>query len=163
MRLTASSMFAIFAASMMAGCGTPQVDVTAETEAVRTRSEGVVAAESTQDVAAALAFWAEDAIVQPAGTPQIQGKEAVGDLYRQVFEGGQLKEFSGTTSHLEVSSAGDLAYEYGVNRMVLAGAERDLLDMGKYLAVWKNIDGEWFIIALSFTSDTLAPVPLEVQ
>jgi ketosteroid isomerase-like protein len=161
MQLTASSTFAILATSMMAGCGASEVDVAAETEAVRTRSERVVAAEAAQNVPEALAFWAEDAIVQPAGAPQIEGKEAVGDLYRQFFEGGQLKEFSGTTSHLEVSAAGDLAYEYGVNRMVLAGPEGDLLDMGKYLLVWKKINGEWFIAALSFTSDTPAPVPLE--
>ncbi len=99
--------------------------------------------------------------MQGAGVPQIQGKEAIGDLYRQYFEGGQLKEFTGTTSYLEVSAAGDLAYEYGVNRSVLAGPEGDLLDMGKYLLVWKNINGEWFVAALSFTSDAPAPVPLE--
>lgn len=76
---------------------------------------------------------------------------------------GQLREFSGTTSHLEVSSAGGLAYEYGGNGMVLAGSEHDLLDMGKHLAICKKINGEWFIIALSFTGDTTAPVRLEVQ
>jgi len=160
MRLTASATFAILAASVVVGCAVPQVDVAAETEAVRTRSEGIVAAEAAQDVAEALTFWAEDAIVQPAGAPQIQGKEAIGGLYRQFFEGGQLKEFSGTTSHLEVSVAGDLAYEYGVNRMVLAGPEGDLLDMGKYLVVWKKTNGDWFVTALSFTSDTPAPIPM---
>ena len=35
--------------------------------------------------------------------------------------------------------------------------------MGKYLAVWKKINAEWFIIALSFTSDAPAPVPLAMQ
>ena len=67
---------------------------------------------------------------------------------------------AGTTSHLEVSSADDLAYEYGINRMVLAGPDGDLLDVGKYLAVWKKIDGEWYVAALSFTSDAPAPVPV---
>lgn len=147
---------------MLAGCGGPQVDIATELEAVRARSQGVAAAEAAQDVAAALAFWADNAVVQPAGAPQLQGKAALGDLYHQFFEGGQLKEFAGTTSHIEVSAAGDLAYEYGVNRMILAGPDGDLLDMGKYLVVWKKIDGEWFAVALSFTSDTPAPVPLSV-
>ena len=132
-------------------------------EAVRARSEGVVAAEAAFDVPAALAFWADDAIVQGAGAPQIEGKAAIGDLYRQYFESGMLKEFSGTMSHLEVSAAGDLAYEYGVNRFVLVGPEGDLLDMGKYLVVWKKIEGEWFVVALAFTSDAPEPVPLEGQ
>ncbi|MBE0594129.1 MAG: DUF4440 domain-containing protein [Gemmatimonadales bacterium] len=155
-------MSTLLATSMLAGCGGPQVDIATELEAVRARSQGVAAAEAAQDVAAALAFWADNAVVQPAGAPQLQGKAALGDLYHQFFEGGQLKEFAGTTSHIEVSAAGDLAYEYGVNRMILAGPDGDLLDMGKYLVVWKKIDGEWFAVALSFTSDTPAPVPLSV-
>ena len=52
-------------------------------------------------------------------------------------------------------------YEYGVNRIVLAGPEGDLLDVGNYLAVWRKIDGEWFVSALSFTSDAPASVPME--
>lgn len=140
-----------------------QVDVAAETVAVRIRSEGCVAAESAKNAAGALAFFAEDVIVQPAGMPQIQGKEALGELYRWWFEESGLKEFSGTTSHIEVSAAGDLAYEYGVNRMVLVGPEGDLLDMGKYLGVWKKINGEWFIAVLSFSSDKPAPVALKGQ
>ena len=137
-----------------------RIDVAAETDSLRARSQGVVSAEAAQDVDGALAFWAEDAIVQRAGAPQIQGREAVRDLYRQLFEGGQLKEFSGTTSHMSVSQAGDLAYEYGVKRFVWAGPEGDLLDMGKYLGVWEKVDGEWFVAALSFTSDAPDPVPL---
>ncbi|MGD8699424.1 MAG: DUF4440 domain-containing protein [Gemmatimonadales bacterium] len=160
MRLIHSFTYTILAAAVLAGCGGPQVDIAAETEAVRARSEGIVAAEAAFDIETALTFWAEDAISQGAGMPQIQGKQAIGDLYRQYFESGQLKEFSGTMSHLEVSAAGDLAYEYGVNRFVLAGPEGDLLDMGKYLAVWKKIDGEWYVAALAFTSDAPAPVPL---
>lgn len=163
MRANTSLTGAIFASAVLAACGTPQVDVAAEREAVRARSEGVVAAEAAFDVGGALEFWAEDAVVQGAGMPQIQGKEAIDALYRQYFESGMLKEFSGTVSHLEVSAAGDIAYEYGVNRFVVAGPEGDLLDMGKYLVVWKKIDDEWFIAALSFTSDRPEPVPLGTQ
>ena len=137
----------------------PQVDVEAEAAAVRARSEAVVRAEAAMNAEEAAAFWAEDAIAQPAGSPQLQGRAAILDLYREFFGSGMLKEFSGTTSGIEVAESGDLAYEYGVNRMVLAGPDGDLLDTGKYLAVWKKIDGEWYIAALSFTSDTPAPLP----
>lgn len=161
MRPIALSMSTVLAAGLLPACTAQQVDVAAETEAVRARSAGVVAAEAAFDVPTALAFWADDAIVQGAGAPQIQGKDAIGELYGQYFESGMLKEFSGTTEYLEVSAAGDLAYEYGVNRFVMAGPEGDLLDIGKYLAIWKKIDGEWFIAALAFTSDAPAPAPLQ--
>ena len=147
-----------FAASIVA-CAGPQVDIAAEIEDLRARGEVIVAAEVAQDTEAALAFWAEDAIAQPAGAPQVQGHDALRALYGEFF--GPLKEFESTTSHREVSQGGDLAYEYGVNRMVLAGPDGDVLDVGKYLAVWKKIDGEWFVIALSFTSDAPAPLPVE--
>ncbi len=76
---------------------------------------------------------------------------------------GQVKEFTATPSRIEVSAAGDLGYEYRVNRVVLPGPEGDLLDMGKYLLIWKKINGEWYITALSATSNASAPVPLEGQ
>lgn len=147
--------------ALLGGCAAaPQVDIEAETAAVHARSDAVVAAEAAQDAEASTVFWAPDAIVQPAGSPQLQGRDAVLALYREFFEGGMLKDFSGTTSHLEVAASGDLAFEYGVNRMVVAGPDGDLLDIGKYLAVWKKIDGEWYIAALSFTSDAPAPAPV---
>ena len=155
----------LLAAAMVTAisCGTAQVDVTAETEAVRARSEAVVAAEVAQDLDGTLAFFATDAIVQPTGAPQLQGHEAIAGLYRQLFEGGVLDEFSGTTSQITVSQSGDLAYEYGINRVVLRGPEGDLLNIGKYLLVWKKIDAEWFIAAISVTWDTPAPTPVGGQ
>jgi len=149
------------ASASVVACAGPQVDVAAETEAVRARSEALVAAEVAQDADAALVFWAPDAVAQPAGAPQVQGHEAIQALYGQFFDTGQLKEFEGASSHLVVSQGGDLAYEYGVNRMVFTGPEGNLLDVGKYLAVWQKIEGEWYVVALSFTSDAPAPVPME--
>jgi len=110
---------------------------------LRARSEGVVAAEAAQDINGAVAFYADEAIIQSAGIPQVHGKKALTKLYRQFFEGGQLKDFSGTTTKLEVSQSGDL------------------LDIGKYLAIWKKINNKWLIVALSFTSDSPSPTPLE--
>lgn len=144
-------------------CAGPGVDVAAETEAVRARSEALVAAESAQDAETAMTYWAQDAVVQPAGRPQIQGHDAVRALYGEFFDTGVLKRMEGTTSHLEVSQGGDLAYEYGVNRMVFAGPDGDLLDVGKYLVIWKKIDGEWLVVALSFTSDAAEPEPVEAS
>ena len=46
MRVTASSKLTILVAGILTGCDAPQVDVSAETEAVRARSELVVAAEA---------------------------------------------------------------------------------------------------------------------
>ena len=154
------TIVSLAAVAVLGACSGPRIDVAAETAAVRVRSEGIAAAEAAQNTEQALTFWAEDAIVQGAGFPQIQGHDAIRALYDSFFGSGQLKQFEGTTSYLEVSQGGDLAYEYGVNRFVLEGPSGDLLDIGKYLAIWKKIDGEWYVVALSFTSDAPAPVPV---
>jgi ketosteroid isomerase-like protein len=150
---------ALLAAAIVAAisCGTAQVDVTAETEALRARSDGLVGAEGALDVEGAVSFYAEDAIIQPDGAPQIRGRDAIAASYRHFFEDSRLKEFYAKGSHITVSQSGDLAYELGVNRTVLADPEGDLVDVGKYLLVWKKIDGEWMVVVLTFSSDAPAP------
>ena len=144
------------------GC-TNRIDIAKETDAVRARSKGVDSAESAKDIQGAIAFWTEDAIVQPAGSPQLQGHEAITAMYRQFFESSTFKGITSTISNITVSQSGDLAYESGVNRMVFQSPQGDLLDMGKYLAVWKKVKGNWYIAALAFTSDAPAPVPMNTN
>ena len=144
--------------SGVGGCVGHVADHSAAAEEVRARSKACAAAEAAKDIDRALGFWAEDAILQAPGSPQLQGRDAVRSVYVKSFTG--LKEFAGTTSQIEVSQAGDLAFEYGVNRMVYGGAQGDVLDVGKYLAVWKKVKGSWSIAALSVSSDAAAPTPL---
>ena len=161
MRFTKKTTFVILYAVLTFGCESSAVDVSAETEAVRARSVAIAAAEAAKEIETVLTFWADDAVVQIFGAPQINGKEAVSEAIKAYF--AQVKEFTGTSSHIEVSAAGDLAYEYGVNRVILPGPQGDLLAMGKYLLVWKKIDGEWYVSAISVTDDTLSPVAVEEQ
>ena len=148
-------LFLIMATS--AGCANSKVNIAAEVEAIQARSQEIVAAEAEQDIDKALSFYTKNAIVQPAGVPQAQGSEAIAELYRQFFKDNQIKESSVTSSEVTVSKSGDLAYEYGRSQIVLAGPESDLQDIGKYLTIWQKIDGEWFIAAGSFSSDSPAP------
>ena len=131
-----------------------------EAAAVRARNQALIAAEAAFDVASMMEFYAEDAILQAPAAPQIKGKPGIHDVMSQLFGGGVFKGFSAQSSHIEVSAAGDLAWDVGINRMVLPGEAGDLLDVGKYLFVWKKIDGQWYVAAGSFTSDAPAPSPL---
>lgn len=153
------SAAAAFSFVVLAGCAAaPQVDLERERAAVAARSQGVSAAEAAKDAEQAISFWAEDAIVQPAGAPQIQGRAAILDFYGQ-FMTDELKEFASTSTQAIVAESGDLAWEQGTTRFVLAAPGGDVVDVGKYLAVWRKIDNEWYIAALSFSSDALPPGP----
>jgi ketosteroid isomerase-like protein len=146
------------------GCASASAGSSVSGEAERTlhaRSDGLQAAESAFDAQRATAFWAPDAVIQPAGAPAVVGRDAIGALYKGFFSSGAIKELRGTPSHVAMAKSGDLAYETGVNRIVLKTPNGDMLDMGKYLLVWKRIDGEWYASALAFTSDAAAPAPMK--
>lgn len=146
----------------VAGCAAPAApaaDPKAVEQGLRQRADSLQAAEAAFDVARAMTFWADDAIIQPAGTPQVSGRAAIEALYHQYFTSGMLKAFSGSVSTLSISASGDMAWQSGVNRMVLKGDKGDLLDVGKYVAVWQQRNGVWMVVALSFTSDAPVPVP----
>lgn len=138
----------------------PRVDLAAETAALRARSEGVIAAEKSQNVDAAVAFYAADAIVLPAGAPLLSGRDAVRGMYTDVFGSGAVKAFESIPTQITVAASGDIGYEYGVNRFTLNTPGGEMLDVGKYLAVWKKVDGEWYAAVLSFNSDAPAPTPV---
>jgi uncharacterized protein (TIGR02246 family) len=118
----------------------------------------LAAAEAARDLEAVMSYWSDGGVAQIDGLPQIEGKESVRELMRSMLS--SFKEFESTTSHIEVAASGDVAYEYGVNRVVLPGEATDLLAMGKYLAIWKKVDGTWLISAISVTNDGAAPVPI---
>ena len=139
-------------------CDSLYPDIAEETVALTARSKMLAEAEAARNIEEAMSFWAEDAIFQAHGIPQIEGKEAIQESMRVGFS--SFKEFEGTTKHIELAASGDLAYEYGVNRFVFQGEEGELLAMGKYLLIWRKIDGIWLISAISITNDAPSPVPL---
>ena len=139
---------ALFACAPAAELGQTLEEIEAE---VRARSEAVVAAEIAGDYEAAITFFTADAVIQMANAPQIDGREALLGLYNAVL--GAAIEFEGTETAIVPAGSGDLAYEYGINRMVFEGPDGPVEDMGKYLAVWRKIDGEWFVAAIAVSSD----------
>ncbi len=139
---------------------TPQADSAAVAQAFHARSDALQKAESMKDADASASFYAEDAVLQGAGMPQINVRANILALYKTFFANPDFKEVRGTPSSAMISASGDLAYEVGVNRIVMRSPKGDLLDAGKFVTVWKREKGDWYVAALSFTSDAAAPVPM---
>jgi len=148
---TSRILAALVSFALLTGCKTAAVDIAAETAALEARSAALVAAESAKDRDAALAFWAEDAVMHFAGGPAMVGRDALGGVYDQFF--AQVRQFSAEGTRVVMAASGDLAYEIGINRAIVIGQQSDLVDVGKYLSVWQKIDGEWYVVAVSATSD----------
>ena len=107
--------------------------------------EGAVAwqtAWNAGDAAALAAMYAADAVVMAPGAPGMMGQEAIQAGFQvalDMAEGSQM-----TITPEEIMSHGDMAVEVG--KWVEAGADGSHKDHGKYIAVWKNVDGQWMIV-----------------
>lgn len=93
------------------------------------------------DAAAIAALYAEDAVVMAPGAESAKGRAAIEGLIKVALEaaGGSKMEIKPT----EVMESGDLAVEVGT--FTESAADGSHRDHGKYMAIWKKIDGKWVL------------------
>lgn len=90
------------------------------------------------DAAAVASLYTEDAQALPPGGDAVKGKEAIQKMWQGVFGAGIA---GAVLTTLEVESMGDLAAEVGT--YVLTTKDGKTADRGKYIVIWKNINGQW--------------------
>jgi uncharacterized protein (TIGR02246 family) len=83
-------------------------------------------------------LYTKDAMVFPANSEIVKGREAIKGMWDGVIAAG-IKGITLTT--VEVESCGDIANEVGTYTMMGEGDKE--LDRGKYIVVWKREDGQW--------------------
>jgi ketosteroid isomerase-like protein len=83
-------------------------------------------------------MYTDDAQVMPPNADIIQGPAAIQAMWKSLMDVG-LKGMDIDT--LEVDDLGDTAIE--VARFALYGPDRQVLDRGKYIVVWKRKGSEW--------------------
>ena len=83
--------------------------------------------------------------------PEIQGKKAAREFYNQFLP--VLVSTKGGLRKIEVSSSGDMAFVSGYHLTTTKGPEGPIEDEGKFLGVYKKIDGAWKCVAVSISSD----------
>jgi ketosteroid isomerase-like protein len=142
-------------AALALSCTEYEVDSAARVNADSHDFAAAVAAKNTDAVAA---FCAEDVILSTADSLTVQGRVGVHRFLREYF--ASLEAFSVSTSHMHLSHAQDLAFEFGTYGIKVREAPLgDESGEGKYLVVWKKAKDNWYIAAVSFT-DAKYSVPL---
>lgn len=150
----------LLVSGVLSGCqqgGIPEADLDSEAELVRGRAQQLVEAENRKDLDAIMAFYAQDAAIQPPDAPAVQGPDAIRQLYTSFFRDVPFVSVAATSTALHVARGGDLAYETGINRFLLDKGGARVEEVGKYLAVWRKVDGEWRVAAVAFSSDQATP------
>jgi uncharacterized protein (TIGR02246 family) len=100
-----------------------------------------LAAAKARDAARVASFYAEDAVVMPPNAPPIKGRRAIQQDHERLFK--ESPSFELTATPIASETSGDLGYiqgEFVVKRQ--GGGEV----RGKYVEVWKRIQGEWKIL-----------------
>lgn len=140
-------------------CSTPAPGKKAALDAMIARSDAMQAAEASMKTDSVLAFWADDAVIQLPGAPQIEGRDAVRAFYSGMFATAGLRKFEVIPGRVELATSMDLAYEYGVTRTTVMGPKGDSIESGKYLRVWKKFGNTWLVVAESGSNDASSPAP----
>ncbi len=90
------------------------------------------------DAAAAAALYTEDGKFLAPNADFLSGRAAIQGFFQGAIDGG-IKGLNLTTLELEIQ--GDSAHEVGTYELVADGGV--VADSGKFIVIWKRVDGNW--------------------
>lgn len=148
----------LLAALALTSCqpSTPAIDVDAEARTIERLHSEWADAEVAKDLDASLAFLTPDAILQPPNAAPIQGHDAIRQFYISMFQLPIAAMTMGPAT-VVVSESGDVAADWGTLTLVVNGNDGPITDTLKFMAVWQRRNGEWKVLANSWSSN--APPP----
>jgi uncharacterized protein (TIGR02246 family) len=104
------------------------------------------------DAAGLAALYTEDGQLMPPNAGFMTDREAVQGFWQAVMDRG-VKKAAIITG--EVEGHGDTAIE--VSRFQLFGEGEQELDQGKFIVIWKQVDGQWRLHRDIFNSSNPPP------
>ena len=144
-------------ATACSGPAEPQF-VQADAAQIRQRTQEYEAAFNAKDAAKVATFYPGEAVFMPPNAPTIRGREEIQKFYVDLIaQGGTDLEMDTK----DVRGHGPLAYEsggYSLHRKPASGTA--LRDRGKYLFIWRNVNGVWTIESTIWSSDLPEMVPM---
>lgn len=145
MRILSVAVLAVIAVT---SCAAPPVSQ--PSPEIAARSAAWTTAFQANDLETLVSFYTADARMMPPGAPMTTGHDGVRAVFVPMFEAG----LTGDLESIEAVSAGDIGYNVG--KYTLEASDGTLVDEGKYIEIWKLVDGEWMLANDIFNS-SLAP------
>jgi len=129
-----------------------QADAAADKQAIRSTNERWLQLIRAKDAAGIAQLYAADGAVMPPNEKAASGRESIEQWWGRSM---QMPGFDLTfeTDQLVVSQAGDMALDRGTYRFAATPPSGAIDDSGKYVVVWRKVDGEWKVAADIFNSD----------
>ncbi|MDH5201060.1 MAG: DUF4440 domain-containing protein [Candidatus Bathyarchaeota archaeon] len=97
------------------------------------------------DVDEEMSYIADDAVLVPPNMPTITGARAIREALNAMVqtEVESLGDRSRGPDTIEVAASGDIAYDIGRYVIVNRGPEGPVKQKGRYITVYKKVDGQW--------------------
>ena len=105
-----------------------------------------------QDLKGLMSHYTSDGTLMFPGMDTIQGKDAIEQQLGKFYEMGATEMVLETKEVGSLGASDEMAYERGYNRII--SNEGELLINGKYVTLWKKLEGQWLIYCKIFTSNT---------
>lgn len=123
-----------------------------DAQAIRSANERWLALIRAKDAAAIAQMYAEDGALMAPNSPMANSSQAIRDAWQSMM---QTPDFDLTfeAHSIIVSASGDMALDRGTYALAMNPPSGPVRDKGKYVVVWRKVEGEWKVAADIFNSD----------
>jgi uncharacterized protein (TIGR02246 family) len=133
------------------------VDTAAMGASLDSLNKAFIAAVAARDTEAVVGLYADDAHLMPPNMPRADGHDAIRGVWVGFFKTPGL-ELNLTASQPMFAEAGDMIVDIGGYSMKSMDKKgKPMEDVGKYVTIFKKVDGNWKIAVDTFNSDKPAP------
>ena len=106
------------------------------------------------DASALAKLYADDAILLPPGMPRARGGSAIEGQFAKMLGEAPFTSLDLMLDDVVVAESGDLAYSSGTFTSAgTTAAGEPWKDQGKYLSVYRKVNGDWKLVADTWNSD----------
>jgi uncharacterized protein (TIGR02246 family) len=138
-----ASALAFSACAQPAPAVVAKPDLAAAEKAVRDADARWLKAAESRDAASEAAVFASDGVAYREHVDPLVGPAAF-QAYQVKFRGeNPSAKSTWSTDTITVAEGGDLAIQTGEYRISGLGPKGDRQDRGRFLTVWKKVNGEW--------------------
>ncbi len=139
----------IFMMILLINCVPREEDNLKVRNEITSANEAFMYAFNQGDASGLAALYTENGQILPPNSEFVTGKEAIQSYWQAMMDMG-IKEVD--LEIVEVEGHGNTAIE--VSKCTLKGEEGQILDKGKYIVVWKKVNGQWKLHRDIFNSST---------
>jgi ketosteroid isomerase-like protein len=131
-------------------------DIAKDVESLRATDLAWSEAAARKDLDGVVAFMTDDGETLAPNEPAAAGKAAVKAGWESLLNLPDLK-IQWEPTRVEVANSSEIGYTRGTWTMSFTGPDgKPVSDHGKYLEVWKKIDGKWKCSSDMYSSDVPA-------